>query len=815
MKRFLSILFAISLLGALLYGCSSSSSDAPRIGTAHPEGWVTLHASDARAEQKSCKSCHGLDLAGSGNAVSCFSCHLDGLPVRLHPVSWEDATGSIVPGHKVWPDSFSWTSCAVAACHGADLQGGVAAPSCLACHPDPSSMAPHALPFTDPVDHGTPAKSGQNYCLHCHGTPPNNVDGGMTTSAAIWGNNFSVNGNCSNCHKHAGAHPTNWQGDNDNGTGTDVQDPAYDSSHRGIEQTTQNTSCALCHKVNGPGSGPVPAAPSCFSSEHDNANGTRINGNIPACHSSGPRTANHPLGTDWRAASGHGKQAKADLTKCQQCHADKPAGGPGSNPRFDVALGNLTNGCETCHAFQTAHPVDWAGPNNTFHYSAGNIQKACTLCHGVALDGVGGAPTAISCKDCHAETVAFTLDCTKCHGFPPDGTGDIEVVIEGGQPVDHKNVSVVASHDTCATCHGVKQTGTGSSGELNPSANYAAFDKTTDTIGDHWNGQINMNGPSVNDPSNTSGQNVGAGYDPATFGCDAACHSTGPNDAAHQLSDSLLPVKFGDFGTGAPHVVGDSWLTLSAHATQAVAGSLDCVGCHTQTGGGVNPPCQGCHQVAPKMDLTQAGCSSCHSVPPDGATPVATAPNRAGKHATHDGFTTETADCSACHEGGGSDSLSHYDRTDQTTPNLPADISFPAAYNAKSGAAGYDTASQTCSAVICHGGQTTPDWASGSLPTTDPATSNAYCQACHVAGTGQYNGYSSGQHDRHVNSENRKCVECHDQTILQSGVGGTGPTHWSDLSTSVFELDPAKTIESSVNYDGTSCNPSCHGSETW
>lgn len=584
----------------------------------------------------------------------------------------------------------------------------------------------------------------------------------------------------SNGEAPAGAHPANWY-----------------HLHRATTTSTVFVSeCGGCHVVKNLPGPAVP--PSCFSVSFDGR----------SCHANGPGQAPHPMDGSFLQGSVHGKAAKADLTFCQACHSSDPMGGAGSNPRFNVGIFNTSapapgTGCEQCHGVNYAHPAQWAGPNATFHYSAKNVQEACALCHGAALDGVGGV--GVSCKNCHNETTSFSLNCTSCHGFPPDGvTPEPVVAAEGGSLVNHLPVPL-GSHDQCATCHGVKSTSSGLVGNLITSANYLAFDKTTDTIGDHWNGKINMNSQ--------------VGYNTANFGCDMACHV---NDASHQLTDSSLPVTLGNYGAGtAGHTVGAGWLLKSAHATQAVNATLNCLGCHSLSGGQVNPPCLGCHQVAPRMDLTNNGCTSCHSITlgPDGVNPVATQPNRAGKHGEHVVMTADTGNCSACHLGGGSNSLSHYDRIDQTTPKYPADVNFLATYKAKSGAASYDTTAQSCSKVSCHGGLPSPNWYNGALPSTSPTVSNAYCLSCHTSGTAEYNGYHSGQHSKHVDEENQRCVWCHNVTVLQNGVGGAGPTHWSNLNTSAFELAPLATIGGAgtriVSFDGTTCANACHGNRTW
>jgi len=817
----LTILFAF----LLVTGCNTSNTDAP--GTAanspvHPSNWISLHGVEAGKDIRSCQGCHGFDFTGSGSALSCLTCHLSGPPfVGVHPSSWTN----VVNDHQGFANEFSWTSCAIASCHGTNLRGGAQAfaPSCFnnaaSCHSgtagDPPAPASHqGVDMTDPTNHGELAKANQKYCRNCHGRPLNSFDGGFIADPAIMNNldylNTPVTGACSTCHTSALAHPTDWQGSND-------ADPTYSASHRGIDETTQANSCALCHKISAAGAGPsldapgsVAAAPSCFSATYANAN----SGGVPiACHPAGPRTANHPLGAAWRAASGHGAVAKDDISACQSCHADS-----GTPPRFNAPIGSLANGCEDCHAPHYAHPTNWAGPNTTFHYSVASTES-CKLCHGASLDGVGGVNAAggtpgLSCLSCHAEVTNFTLDCTACHGMPPVA-GDIidsSVFPAGATLVDHTSPTTPASgitvadkpeHDQCAVCHGVKN----DSGSFNANANYLTFDKATDTLGSHWNGQINMNGPSSSDPAG-SASHVGTGYNSTTFSCDNAfCH--GPDYA---LSDSAMPVDFADYGAGSGHAVGQTWLLVSGHVTAATAPSPNCFGCHAQTGTSPIPSapvCQACHVNGDPLTITN--CASCHTTPPNrGPIDPAFRPNRAGSHSVHNTLTADTQDCSACHSGGGTNSLTHFDRISTTTPNYPADVQFlGTSYNSQGSTAQYNGSGQ-CQNVICHGGVTTPDWYTGSIDVYGGGT--AGCQQCHSS-SGEYNAYSSGQHNRHVNGENIACTTCHSTSVLQIGVGGNN--HFSGLKTSAFELDPAATINSSLNYTGSGCNPSCHGSESW
>lgn len=495
----------------------------------------------------------------------------------------------------------------------------------------------------------------------------------------------------------------------------------------------------------------------------------------------------HPMDSTFLAGDVHGPVAKADLTYCQRCHAEP--GGAGSNPRFNVGIDSVSStGCENaaCHPVNSAHPQGWAGPNNnTFHYSAGNIQGACTLCHGIALDGAGGAIGAVSCLDCHATPFDGTLDCISCHGTPPAGI------------VNHVSASGIALHDECTICHGMKESVAG--GSFYAVANYALFNYSNDTYGDHWNNNINMNGPSASDPAGGA-VDVGAGYNSVTFACDnAGCHGSG-----NVLSSSGLPVEFGDYGTGGSHEVGQSWLLPSGHVAVA---TVDCLNCHAQTGASPTvgaPACQDCHLSGDPLSVPD--CASCHTEPPSLPSIVAgDRPDRAGSHAKHDGLTVDTTSCMACHDGGGTGSLTHFDRSDSITPNYPADVQFlGTTYDAQGGAALYNAG--VCQNVICHGGVATPDWLTGSIDVYGGGT--AGCQQCHES-SGEYNAYSSGRHNKHV-GDGFSCTACHDVAVLQTGVAGE--SHFSGLATQGFELDPADTINSGLGYNGSTCSTAgCHG----
>jgi predicted CxxxxCH...CXXCH cytochrome family protein len=123
MIRF-SRLMLISI--ALFLGaCSDDSSDAPAPGDVHPPGWIVTHAEEAQDDVVGCQVCHGLDLAGSGKAVSCFSCHTQGSPLVLTAcTSCHDTppSGTVRPNrdeahspHAALPDFSGQDDCS--ACH--------------------------------------------------------------------------------------------------------------------------------------------------------------------------------------------------------------------------------------------------------------------------------------------------------------------------------------------------------------------------------------------------------------------------------------------------------------------------------------------------------------------------------------------------------------------------------------------------------------------------------------------------------------------------------------------------------------------------
>jgi len=164
------------------------------------------------------------------------------------------------------------------------------------------------------------------------------------------------------------------------------------------------------------------------------------------CHAGGhaPRIASHQI--PFTDGTVHGPIAKKDLSFCQSCHGT--AGGPGSNPRFNVPIGSLVHGCEDCHLPNTAHPTERGTSGWNGHSSAGNMGNNCILCHGIDLTG-GVGP---GCNTCHTAlspgTVPAVGTCVSCHSDPP---------VTGSHTIHNALPEVVTD---CSSCHSSAGNGT-------------------------------------------------------------------------------------------------------------------------------------------------------------------------------------------------------------------------------------------------------------------------------------------------------------------------------------------------------------------
>jgi len=125
----LNIIFAFILV---IGSCSTDKNPLP--GVSHPEGWNTEGAENAHSIKvpesgyTSCKSCHGNDLNGGKTQTSCFTCHL-----KDHPKDgW--VLIDVSNNHSTYIETSSDSTEFCKGCHGDDLKGGVDGVSCFNCH---------------------------------------------------------------------------------------------------------------------------------------------------------------------------------------------------------------------------------------------------------------------------------------------------------------------------------------------------------------------------------------------------------------------------------------------------------------------------------------------------------------------------------------------------------------------------------------------------------------------------------------------------------------------------------------------------------
>jgi predicted CxxxxCH...CXXCH cytochrome family protein len=756
----------------------------------------------------SCQICHGRDFSGGGSQVSCFPCHGVNAPHPARP--WHGPTYSHTttntenaqvcatchfPGSPNNPANHPATPPA------AGTQSGCF--NSTLCHGDTS--APHAIGTAwrdpNPQFHGLSAKQDLSYCQGCHGTPGTTLfNGGITPTS------------CQNstCHVRAKAHPTPWnQGSQ--------PFPSYVVSHR--DSGNRNVACAICHKADGPGTGPDPNAPSCFTASF---------GGI-FCHSGGPGGANHSVPfpgsphtmadpASFKAAcsachaiSGvspssaplcsvcHPSSTALPFTNCTSCHTRPPSGTAypdvaGGHARHD-ALPDVTGVCASCH--------NGLGFGTAGHYERGNARPGKNASHVPPGEAAISAAYNAKAGPSVFDNAALTCANVSCHGgvtTPNWRTGAIDgnsnagcrqchkIGTAAGTPENNSPFSGLhAAHMTttvggailCTDCHNMA---TGTAGALN-----------------HYNflSTSRMEGPAGDTvaPNGSAANYVAANQTCGTFTCHTIVHAN-----FSWSGGTTHSVPF----TGANHTSA----TSSDFAT-------NCGSCHFETGLATKfgPTCTVCHPNG--SPLTLVNCTSCHGNPPSGAT----YPNLAGKHALHGALPGEGL-CNPCHNRLGTGTLEHYERAN-TRPGknalntAPGDIAFLTEYNAKTGPAAFNAATRTCSKVICHGGQATPDWQTSTSNAID--VPNA-CLGCHVSGTTQHNSYFSGEHNRHIGVFGRSattCKRCHD--VAKVNVSG----HFQNLATPAFEQPAPETILLPIRYNGTTCNPraggltGCHGNKTW
>ncbi len=684
LRDILLITTMILLTGA----CSSPSSDAPELGRVHTPAWLADHGVEAETDLVVCTTCHSPDLKGSGNATSCFSCHDEGPPFRMHP-----------------------------------------------------------LPFASPTAHGAVAITDLLSCRNCHGSEPNLFNGGVAADPESY-NKPAGTCSASQCHPAAGAHPTNWQGTNED------SDPDYDASHRKATFVDATTRCILCHKIDGPGVGAVPAAPSCFSSQFTNQDGSTT-----GCHINGPGSTPHPF--PFTSPTSHGVEAKDNMAECQTCH-----GVPNTIAFSD---GIVPTSCATgpCHPAAEAHPTNWQGgfdPTTAYlstHRTAKNQDKNCIICHDFIQGREAPNATAPSCF-----SAGFTNadgSTSVCH---EGGAGTANHPLPFTRPQDHGTLAK-NTMDQCQTCHGTPDTPLFSGGVASTSC--ATCHPASGAHPTRWQGRNDVTTSYLSthrDATNpgttctichdvTQGREAPKPSAPSCFsgsftnadGTVTGCHPNGPGTTPHALPFSNPQ----DHGVVAKDTLAQCQVCHGTPGTTQfnggiVASSCATSPCHPAAGAhptrwqGSNDTSAGYLATHRNAKTQDANCIICHDF-----TEGRTAPDPRAPSCFATGFTNADGSTTSCHATGGG------------TPNHP--MPFLAGQTHGPSAKANLTGCQTC-----HG---TPDTIlfSGGVASTSCATCHRSAGAHPTRWQGR-NDITTNYISTHRNAGNLSstCSICHDWT---------------------------------------------------
>lgn len=465
----------------------------------HPAGWDApgQHGVSAKAVPSTtggfpyCRTCHGTDFAGAGNAPSCInnvSCHgssnnptTPGPNQAPHPprqwlasagtarthtttASDNDVTAVCYVCHKNRANTFNvrnpsppYPGDAVpAGCFNSTLCHGVIG------HPDPTWIRPL------PGNHGAVAKNDLTFCQNCHATP--STGGSNPRFNDTLGS--LVNG-CEKCHRTNAAHPPVVPAKI---AALPPPDNAFSPAARWYTHDDAGNfrkACTLCHGANLLGSAEGGVGPACT-----------------ICHVTTPvnlATGNPVLG-------------------CGSCHGNPPSGTAfpnigGAHGKIN-ALPGVTGVCDTCHLgagmgtrdrhfFNGAVDVVFLSAYNAksgaASYNASDRTCSRTSCH--------GGQTAPDWRQAGSIIVNADAGCLQCHAF---GTSEFNSFVSGEHD-KHVNDERIG----CRECHNMALQTPGA-------LNHFRFLNTPQ-----------MEGPASDTFQNSTGS---VAYNPTAKTCTGTCH---------------------------------------------------------------------------------------------------------------------------------------------------------------------------------------------------------------------------------------------------------------------------------------------------
>jgi predicted CxxxxCH...CXXCH cytochrome family protein len=442
-----------------------------------------------------CKTCHGDDFKGDGDAdKNCYTCH------ALYPHTGGFANEDSAGFHGDYiENTLNWDITSCQDCHGEDYAGaGYEEKNCRRCHTE----YPHAEGIVDTTS------------ANFHGTNlAENYDFDASTCATCHGSDYEGNGyekkNCYRCHSiyphiDGFANP----GIEDYHGNYIIQDLSFDIS-----------SCATCHGNN-------------YSGEGYEQKDCR------ACHQDYP----HPQGfTNTTSDNFHGIYLAETynwvMDACQVCHGEN-YNGEGYSEKNCKSCHPGPNGpeaCNTCHgsAQNDAPPKDLSGNTETTYIGVGAHQAhviegdlslinemECSSCHitptdykdpGHINDGTPNAEVVFSefatdsnTVDAHWDHATGTCSNIYCHGaFEFDKASApaghqfayVDSIITGNNP-DVVWTDVGSGQAACGTCHGLPPVGHPSDYTGCSNCHSSVVDASNNIIdkSKHINGKVNVFG---------------------------------------------------------------------------------------------------------------------------------------------------------------------------------------------------------------------------------------------------------------------------------------------------------------------------------
>ena len=720
--------------------CHLQSGDS-KVGTALIKGQPAAHVATTTA----CESCHSvastgtggfaapswtMNHAANGNISNCASCHLQSGDTKVG-----NATVKGKPsGHIAIPAAVACESCHST---GSTAVGGFAAPNwtmnhdvlpslppspsirCDSCHNGQTFLGATVVNSTSQNSpHPTTVPISGADCGTCHGSVTSFLAATTYTHTGVKA------GTCSACHDTPATL-----------TPVGLNKP---SAH-----VTTSASCDTCH-TNGVftpggflmtvshtnlGANAVFGSGKCATSCHNDLNNqTNLGAALPTSHIPIPSGINsvacdacHTNQTSFTAWSmNHGNISSG----CETCHA---ATYPGVmvKPAYHITI---TTTCVSCHPATTAGLASggFASPNWSMNHTAnGNGTSGCASCHLSSGDNTLGTavvkgkttnhiplatPTPTTCESCHTSTTiggfavpnptmlhdGIKTGCASCHNGANVGATVNTVVL--GQPTGHITTSAA-----CETCHTTAPTGVGPvGGFVNWSMNHTGTSSGCASChlpsGDNTVGIAVIKG----EPS---------GHIATVAACEK-CHTATPTAGIYPVgsfaswtmdhaSNKNTTGCASCHDTGKSYYNAPSLVTLSTTAHVPVTG-IACESCHLATNTATNAFATSALPMGATGHGLVAGtaCAVCHDT---GATYTGVVT----KSSSHVGYTTGTA-CSVCHTSG---------NTNGYTTFLNAT---------------FDHSTTTAACSTCHGGNIT----GVKGKSANHIATSQECNVCHTAPTG-------------------------------------------------------------------------------